>query len=270
MNDYEARQEARRERYLDRATAAEREAEARLNSQANRTLVAMGGEPIKIGHHSERRHRKLFERAHADMNKGCEAMDKAKHYREKAAGVGKGGISSDDPDALTKLRNKVAALEKKQEVMKAANQIIRRKPKNEPTPEKIAALRTMFREHGCTKLLNRAEELFRPDFCGRIGFPAYALQNNNANIQRIRERIATLKDAPDENTEREAHGCRIIENADENRIQLVFPGKPVEGIRAILKSEGFRWSRTNGAWQRHLNSAGRGAVERALQRIASL
>lgn len=37
-----------------------------------------GGEPIKIGHHSERRHRKAIERAHAAMRKAIDATDAAK------------------------------------------------------------------------------------------------------------------------------------------------------------------------------------------------
>ena len=70
-----------------------------------------------------------------------------------------------------------------QELMKAANVAIRMKDPTEGdaklaelgyTPEDIAKLR-------------------EPDFCGRIGYPAYLLQNNNANIRRIRGRIEELK-----------------------------------------------------------------------------
>ncbi|PWG74069.1 conjugal transfer protein TraC, partial [Enterococcus hirae] len=56
-NIYEDRQEARRRRYLQKAEAAQREADTR--GLATETLISMGGEPIKIGHHSERRHRRL-------------------------------------------------------------------------------------------------------------------------------------------------------------------------------------------------------------------
>ena len=36
----------------------------------------------------------------------------------------------------------------------------------------------------------------------------------------------------------------------DNRVQILFPGKPSDEIRARLKSNGFRWSPTAGAWQR--------------------
>jgi hypothetical protein len=42
------------------------------------------GEPIKIGHHSEKRHRKLFEDAHNNMRKSVEAKEKAKAHAYRA------------------------------------------------------------------------------------------------------------------------------------------------------------------------------------------
>lgn len=41
------------------------------------------GEPIKVGHHSERRHRKMFEDAHNNMGKSIEMQDKAQDHRSK-------------------------------------------------------------------------------------------------------------------------------------------------------------------------------------------
>src|SRR5258708_34518824 len=39
--------------------------------------------------------------------------------------------------------------------------------------------------------------------------------------------------------------------ARNNRLQIFFPEIPSEAIRGELKSNGFRWSPTLGAWQRH-------------------
>lgn len=39
------------------------------------------GEPIKIGHHSEKRHRALIERNHRRMEKSIEEMRKAESYK---------------------------------------------------------------------------------------------------------------------------------------------------------------------------------------------
>ena len=42
------------------------------------------GEPIKIGHHSERRHRKLIERNWSRMGKSVAETEKAKEYERRA------------------------------------------------------------------------------------------------------------------------------------------------------------------------------------------
>ena len=47
-------------------------------------------------------------------------------------------------------------------------------------------------------------------------------------------------------------GGRIIQNAEENRLQILFDEIPGEDVRAALKSHGFRWSPKNKAWQRQL------------------
>lgn len=52
-------------------------------SNEGREFLSLG-EPIKIGHHSERRHRALIERNHRRMGKSIEFAEKAKDYEERA------------------------------------------------------------------------------------------------------------------------------------------------------------------------------------------
>lgn len=59
-------------------------------------------------------------------------------------------------------------------------------------------------------------------------------------------------------------GFQVERNKDINRLQLKFDGKPDEKTRSILKSNGFRWSPREGAWQRQLN----GNAEYSLKRIS--
>jgi hypothetical protein len=100
-------------------------------------------------------------------------------------------------------------------------------------------------------------------------FPSYALTNNNANIRRIKDRIAELERNATRETKQveRADGIRVVENAADNRLQIFFPGKPAAEIRATLKSSGFKWAPSVGAWQRQLNNNARWAAERVLNSI---
>lgn len=68
----------------DRAAAASKEASARFDSPNVDAVRQLAGEPIKVGHHSEKRHRRLIEKADDDMRKGVEALAKSKHYDRRA------------------------------------------------------------------------------------------------------------------------------------------------------------------------------------------
>jgi len=52
-------------------------------SHEGRDFLSLG-EPIKVGHHSEHRHRALIERNHNRMAKSVELADKAEEYRRRA------------------------------------------------------------------------------------------------------------------------------------------------------------------------------------------
>ena len=97
-NRYEEKQATRRERFEDLADKnAQRSTDFHAASRRAVEHIPMG-QPILVGHHSEGRHRADIKRAHSAMNKSCEAQEKADYYARKAAGVGGGGISSDDPE----------------------------------------------------------------------------------------------------------------------------------------------------------------------------
>lgn len=56
--------------------------------------------------------------------------------------------------------------------------------------------------------------------------------------------------------------AEVIRNKDEMRLQLIFEGKPDGDTRDKLKSNGFRWAPSQGAWQRLLNSNSEYALRR--------
>lgn len=160
-------------------------------------------------------------------------------------------ISSDDPDAAEKLQAKIARAERMQETMKAANRIVRKKKLSDA--EKVAAL---VKLDGISE--ETAWQLLQPDFAGRVGFADYKLKNNNANIRRMKARVAELEAAPTETVEVERpDGIIVEENAEDNRLRIHFPDKPSAEVRRMLKSRGFRWAPSVEAWQRQLTDNAR-------------
>lgn len=174
---------------------------------------------------------------------------------------GKDVIKSDDENAIEKLQDKVDGLREDQERMKQANKAIRMKDK-----EKGDA---MLHDMGYTD--EQIDQLREPDFCGRIGFPDYMLTNNNANIRRLEGRIKSLQKTKSQGTqESENKFFKVKENVEAMRIQLFFEGKPELEVRDILKSNGFRWAPSVGAWQRQLNNNGKYAVERVVRELEEM
>lgn len=118
---------------------------------------------------------------------------------------------------------------------------------------------------------NKGKPMSQPDFCGRIGFPDYMLANNNANIRRLEGRIKSLQKTKSQGTrESENKFFKVKENVEAMRIQLFFEGKPEPEVRDILKSNGFRWAPSVGAWQRQLNNNGKYAVERVIRELEEM
>jgi hypothetical protein len=52
-------------------------------SNKDRDFLSLG-EPVKVGHHSERRHRRIIEQAHNNMGKSVEMSEKAEKYEDRA------------------------------------------------------------------------------------------------------------------------------------------------------------------------------------------
>lgn len=74
---------------------------------------------------------------------------------------------------------------------------------------------------------------------------------------------ASLTDQQPDNTTK-FDGGEIVRNAEENRLQILFDEIPDADTRDALKSNGFRWSPRNKAWQRQLTQNAEYAARRVL------
>jgi len=261
MNRYEEKQEARRERLLARAEKNRSLSQASYNRARRIMDMIPLGQPILVGHHSEKHHRRDIARIDAGIGKSVNLGNYADHLEQRADSVGKAGISSDDPEAVVKLKEKLADMEESHARMKEVNKILKTNTGDIEdirfTEDEKAHLRQSLKIWGSVY---------------KVGYAPYELTNNGANIRRVKQRIEELgkKAATDEEKET-AHldgELTIRENPDINRIQLLFKGKPPEDTRTLLKRSGFRWSPYEGAWQRHLNESGRWAAKRVVEQLS--
>ncbi len=118
--DYEERKNRRIERYKELSKRAKERSIMYSNSNANRILEMTPRQPILVGHHSEKKHRRLIEKAHNDIRKSIEMDDRSKYYSDRAKSAENSKvIYSDDPQAIEKLKEKLERLENERKSIKA-------------------------------------------------------------------------------------------------------------------------------------------------------
>lgn len=193
-SDYEERRNQRIEKYKELSMKAQERSSRYSNSNANRILQIAPGQPILVGHHSEKKHRKLIKRAQDDIRKSIEEDNKSEFYKERAIiAENSKVIYSDDPQAINKLKEKLERLENERASIKA-------------------------REHSTWELTNigatimetkkRIERLEKLD---NIDFKEINLENGKVIHNKEINRIQFLFDnIPDEETRKilKSHGFR--------------------------------------------------------------
>lgn len=254
----------RKERLQGRAANAQSEGQFAYKRARSMASVIPFGQPILVGHHSERRDRAYRGRIHDTFGKAFKLQEKAEYLQRKAETVGTGGISSDDPEAITKLKAELSGMEASQEMMKAANKIIR---KHADHATRLSALQAV----GFSPA--NAERCLTKDVMGSIGYPSYALSNNTANMRRVKQRIADLEARSKRATVVDKYSTfEYREDTEENRVMFIFDGKPSAQIRDILKAHAFKWSpsRDGQPWVRQMTAAGRYAGKQVLDALLAL
>jgi hypothetical protein len=256
MNDYEAKRKARIDRLRARAGSTRQTSEALFNESHRMADAIPFGQPILVGHHSEGRDRRYRSRMAGKMDKACAASKRADRLEQRAtAAENNHAISSDDPEAVVKLKEKIADMEAEQRRMKAVNTAHRKFLKDPSYMD--------------TELSESDAQLVRqyePTYSWTPHpFPPYELTNNNANIRRCKERLTRLEKETEQANQPAAEpitgdGWRIEEHPEENRIWFVFDAKPPKETCKLMRTNGFNWSRQRGAWVRMLAN-GRWAAE---------
>lgn len=191
-----------------------------------------------------------------------------KYYDDKLApivdkiqklGTGTEVIRAGDPLAIEKLNDKLESLLEEQAKMKQENVYYRKN-------------KTMVGCEGISDEEAEKMDLYIAEYNGsRAPHMSFSLTNINNKIKTTKQRIQELSMTKEKGIEEtETEYFKIIENAEIMRLQLIFVEKPDANIRAILKSNGFRWSPKNSAWQRQLTTNARYSTKTVIRAIREL
>lgn len=179
-------------------------------------------------------------------------------------------VSADDPLATKKLQAKLDYLNENQAQMKAANAYYR----------KNGSMKGFegFSEKTNANIDEQMKDLQNRGYTSqRQPFASYSLTNNNAQIKATQQRLkevgqikeransANSGSGSSSGSAQSFAGGKVVRNAENNRLQIVFDGKPSDVVRAQLKANGFKWAPSQGAWQRQLTSNAERALERMMQ-----
>lgn len=265
---YQARVEGRRDRLEARADKAERTA-LELQKRSNDLVEHIPlGQPILVGHHSEKRHRRTLEKSRNAMFRSVEESSKANDLRRRAEAVGSGGIQSDDPEAVPKLRARLQELEQAREQMKAVNRSWRKHGRPFPDAPSPAWERIQEETGIPSSRLAAVRRSMAAHSWESAPFPGYALTNMGGNIRRIRERIehlSEIEEAPplDFTGER----WRIYQDAAAGRVcaERTDGARWGREVFKAIRGQGWVWSRQNERFQRKLGTR---TAEGAAHRLA--
>jgi hypothetical protein len=234
-DDYDERRQARIDRLHEKAGRVRAEADG--SYERSREVVGRipAGQPVLVGHHSEKRHRRDLAKSDAAMRKSIAQAKEAASLADAAKAAERNrAVSGDDPEALLKLRAKYTAMEVERDTIKELNRRCRKGDE--------AAIAEVKRRHPMWAA------------CGddpHDGLPGYVLKNHAANMRRVKARIEELgKRAARVARERVVGDWTIRENPETNRVELDAGRRATDDEYTALKGRGFRWSRTNGVWQR--------------------
>ena len=238
-NSYEQKQLEKKQRYQELASANKEIAKKTFDNAINMQHAIPLGQPILYDHYSAKGDIAYRNRIDNTFHKAVKEEEKSDYYEHKSQSVGTAGISSDNPDAIALLKEKLDALEKQREHYREINNLVKHNQTASLTPHDIVDIK------------------FHNAVRGGNTIPEYVFSNLSGNIKHIRDRIAQLEQLQARKpVVEEGNGYTYREDTELNRVMFIFTTIPSEDIRGSLKKHGFRWSPTNRAWQRQLNGAG--------------
>lgn len=262
--EYEAKRQARYDRLIAAAERAQSEGTAKVKHGWDMFGAIPMGQPILIGHHSEKRDRNYRNRADGSLRKGYALQEQAAEYRSRAqATENNDAIYSDNPDAGELITDKVAKLEKLLASYKAVNAAYKKFIKDPASLDQADLADS-------TKKLIRE---WKPEYSWDKGpIASFTITNLSANIRRYKERAQIVeKKQALEDTEKIIGDIKIEFCPADNRIRIHYPGRVSAEVFKSLRSAGFRVAKSFGdyVFSAYYNNSARWFVEQIKEEVTA-
>ena len=228
-SQYQEMREAKQARYEELAAKNHTLANEQFAQAIKMGEVIPFGQPILVGHHSERGDRNYRKKIDRKMEKSFETSKKAEHYDDRVKSMSLNhAISRDDPEAVTKLKAKIEDQEK--------------------LHKKAKAKRKEFRDNKEELIKKYGDREYWSKYYLLESYMTGYLTEAKRCKNRIKE-IEALEKIPD--IDETINGVRFY--TEDARVRLDFSYKPDEDTRSQMKSHGWKWSRYNMVWQNFIN-----------------
>ena len=208
------------------------------------------GQPILVGHHSEKHARADQNRIHNAMGRGCERQQMAAHHTSVAGNLADAldrSIYSDDTDAVETLTTRIAEREAEREKMKTVNKLYRK-----GDAAGLAAL-----GFNLESLRDRLKDAHSWE---KQPYAAYELSNLGGRITADRKRLEQIKIRQQRSASADAAPNGVaFEKCDGGYCRVTFAEKPEREILDALKAAGFFWG--SGSWAGKLEKLPRQVAE---------
>lgn len=231
------RLERRIEKRRDWAVRAEGRSQRDFNLSQSLVANIPMGQPILVGHHSEKAHRRVLDRSWNALGRSVAETRLAERHESVADNLEvhlERSIFSDDDNAIEALEARIAEMEAQRERMKTINKLYK---KNDA--EGLAKM-------GLTLETLKAKLAAAGGYWGGAPHLPYELSNLGQRIQKDKKRIEQIRSQKAQLASAADEGGVKIERHDGGWASVTFAEKPERSILNDLKAAGFHWS--NPSW----------------------
>lgn len=234
----------RRREWAEKANARSEAAAQKASAIAERIPL---GQPILVGHHSERHARRDAERIRSGLERAHEEHQKAQHHRQRADGLERAldrSVFSDDVDAVAQLEARIAERASELERRKAINKAF----KTAEGADKAAKFAALV-ANGTVDAREAVEIADTFAICPWVDrpFPPYSISNLRANITRDQKRLEEVqaRQQRTEAAESSPDGMQVVDLGN-GYSRITFAEKPAREMLDALRAAGYRWGQ--GSW----------------------